>query len=341
MLKRLDLAFQAFFRRVKAGEEPGYPRFRSLSRFPGWGYKEHGNGFKIEFRAGSRHGFVTLYSVGRMRMRGIARTPGRVLKADVLHKDGAWMLSVVVETDCAARAPAEGAAIGIDWGVTDLVTIASEDGGFEAIANPRHLVRESETLKEASRALSALARARKISKRALRLKRRALARAHAKVAARRKDYLHKISARLARHRLIVTEELSVRNMTRSARGTVEEPGRKVAQKAGLNRSILDTAPPALLTMIGYKAVEAGAEFLYAPTRRLKPSQRCPSCGNICKKTLAERIHDCSCGCRMGRDEAAARVLLNWGMEEVASRPKPDPGNSHPAGTVGVLAAHAA
>lgn len=341
LLKRLDLAFQAFFRRLREGQEPGFPRFKSAARFRGWGYKEHGNGFRVEMREGWRHGHVTLFGIGRMRIRGIARTPGRILKADVTRGARGWQLNVVVETDCAERAPATGPAAGLDWGVADYATLALADGSFEAVPNPRHL--EAEALRERQRGLSALGRARKISRRALRKQRKALARAHARVAARRKDFLHQLTARLAaRHPLIATEKITVRNMTASARGTQEAPGRNVAQKAGLNRSILDTAPAAFLNMLRYKAEEAGSEFLEAETRWLKPSQRCPSCGEIRKKTLATRNHDCACGCRMGRDEAAAAVMLAWGQEEVARRAaETAPGNGHPAGTVGVSAAKAA
>lgn len=337
VLKRLDLAFQAFFRRLRAGETPGFPRFKSAERFRGWGYKEHGNGFRVEMRDGGRHGHATLFGIGRMRMRGIARTPGRVLKADVTRTVHGWMLNVVVETGCAERAPAEGQAVGLDWGVSTFATLAHEDGAFEELPNPRQWDLEAEDLKAEQRRLSAAARARKISRRALRKHRRALARRHAKIAARRKDFLHKASARIVgRHRLIATEALAVRNMTGSARGTAEAPGRNVAQKAGLNRSILDTAPAGFLNMLRYKAEEAGAEFLEAKTRELKPSQRCPDCGAVRKKTLAERHHDCDCGCRLGRDEAAARVLLNWGLEE--RRRRQNAKTINPAGTVGDQAA---
>lgn len=330
ILKRLDLAFQAFFRRFAAGKKPGFPRFRSADRFRGWSYKEHGNGFRIALGDGGRNGRIRLFGVGDMRMRGRVRTPGQVLKADVVKTVHGWRLNLVVATDCAERAQAEGPAIGLDWGVSDFATIAVENGGYAAVPNPRHLAFEAENLKAESRKLSAAARARRISGRALRRHRRSLARRHAKVAARRKDFLHKVTAQIvASHRMIVTEELTVRNMTASARGTVEDPGRNVAQKAGLNRSILDTAPATLLNMLRYKAEEAGSEFLLAPTRQLKPSQRCPACGTVSRKRLDERIHICSCGCRLGRDEAAARVLLNHGLACEAAR------QDHPAGTVRV------
>jgi putative transposase len=325
VLKRLDLAFQGFFRRVRAGQTPGFPRFRSAQSFRGWGYKEHGNGFRVEMRPGWEHGHVRLAGVGRMRMRGRARTPGQVLKADVIRGAFGWSLSVVVETDCAERAAAQGGAVGLDGGVSEFATLAHEAGGFEAVPNPRHLDEEAQELRREQRGLSALARARRISRRALRLQRRALARRHAKVAARRKDFLHKLTARLAAaHPLIATEELAVKNMTASARGTADEPGRNVAQKAGLNRAILDTAPATFLNRLRYKAEEAGSEFLEAQTRRLKPSQRCPDCDAVRAKTLGLRIHHCPCGCHLGRDEAAALVLLRWGLSERDTRARGRP-----------------
>ena len=330
VLKRLDLAFQGFFRRVRQGQTPGFPRFRSHDAFRGWGYKEHGNGVRVELRPGWEHGHVRLFGVGRMRIRGRARTPGRVLKADVIRTALGWSLSVVVETGCAERAPAplENSAVDLDWGVSEFATLAHADGGFEAVPNPRHLDEAAADLKAQSRALSQLARARKISKRAHRRAKTTLARPHAKVAARRRDVLHKLTAGLAaRFRLIATETLAVQNMTASARGTADEPGRNVAQKAGLNRSILDAAPATFLNMLRYKAEEAGSEFLEAETRRLKPSQRCPDCGAVRKKDLALRIHDCPCGCHLGRDKAAALVLLRWGLEQRDARegaPAPDP-----------------
>ena len=344
VLKRLDLAFAAFFSRLKAGGKPGFPRFKGRDRFPGWGYKEHRNGFRLETREGWRHGHVTLFGVGRMRVRGVARTPGRILKADVMRKAAGWFMSVVVETDCAEREAATGPAGGLDWGVATYATLALDDGTFEEVPNPRHLDAEAEAIREEQRSLSRLGRERKRSGRAQREAKRKLARRHAKVAARRKDFLHKLTARLAaRHPLIATERLGVRGMTASARGTAADPGRNVAQKAGLNGSILDAAPAAFLNMLRYKAEEAGSRFLEADTRRLRPSQRCPDCGEIRKKALSERRHACPCGCDLGRDEAAALVLLRWGLDEAARlrAAAEAPGDGHPAGTVGPKAARAA
>src|SRR3954452_6078686 len=94
-LKRLDLAFQAFFRRVKAGEEPGFPRYKGRDRFPGFGFKSHGDGFRFAPGTGWRHGRLRLSGIGEMPARGEARTPGRVVSCDVRRKaDGGRLVPV-------------------------------------------------------------------------------------------------------------------------------------------------------------------------------------------------------------------------------------------------------
>ena len=116
-----------------------------------------------------------------------------------------------------------------------------------------------------------------------------LARRSRRLANRRKDRTHQVTARLVReHAMIVTEDLSVRNMTASAKGTVEAPGRRVKQKAGLNRAILDTAPGSFLSNLRIKAEEAGCVLVLVDPRKYKPSQTCPVSGEVRQKGLSER-----------------------------------------------------
>src|SRR5262245_10987669 len=118
-----------------------------------------------------------------------------------------------------------------------------------------------------------------------------------------------VAARLVRaHKLIVTEDLAPSNMTASAKGTAEQPGKNVKAKAGLNRAILDATPGAFLNMLSTKAEEAGCELIVLNTRREKPSQTCPCCGTVRKKALAERAHQCGCGFAATRDQAALLAL---------------------------------
>ncbi|MHB8409535.1 MAG: RNA-guided endonuclease InsQ/TnpB family protein [Acidiferrobacterales bacterium] len=134
-LKRLDRAYQAFFRRVRAGETPGFPRFKSIDRYPGWGYNTHGDGWRLHAGDKMKHGHVRLSGVGMVKLRGQARVPGEVKTAEVQHKSGKWYLSVTVECDPARAGGTE--AMGLDWGLETFATISTDTGRRESIANPR------------------------------------------------------------------------------------------------------------------------------------------------------------------------------------------------------------
>ena len=316
-LRKLDKAFQAFFRRIKAGETPGYPRFKSLQRYPGFSFKGHGDGWRFTPGADWKHGSLRIGGVGHIRCRGRARQGGRVCASDLLFRNGAWWLSLTVEPKLIERTRTSDAAVGIDWGVAQFLTIADEFGGHRVIENPRYHRRSAEYIAALQQAVSRKKRGSQRRKRAV----KALGAARAHQSRQRLDFLHKVSAGLAGHNaLIAMEELQVRNMTRSAKGTLEAPGKNVAQKSGLNREILDTAPALFNQLIRYKVKETGGEFVDVPTRKAKPSQTCPACGQVVKKTLAERIHQCPCGHREPRDAASARVALNWALHGQPAAP---------------------
>lgn len=309
-LKRLDLAFGHFFRRVKAGETPGFPRFKGRDRFPGFGFKTHGDGFKFQPDEGWRHGKLRLSGIGTMRARGEARTPGRVVCCDIQRKADGWFLSLVVE--CEPHRERGEAVAGLDWGVETFATLCHGPGEFAAIPNDRLLAQEQDAIKAAQRDLSRHLRGRR-SKRAARAK-RLLAKRSRRLANRRKDRNHQTTARLvAGHAVIITEDLSVKNMTASAKGTAEEPGRNVRQKAGLNRAILDTAPGGWLSMLATKAEEAASRLILVDPRKHRPSQTDPVDGSVRKKPLSERTHVLPDGKMIGRDQAAAWVLWNIGQ----------------------------
>ncbi|MCG5526658.1 helix-turn-helix domain-containing protein, partial [Ectothiorhodospira haloalkaliphila] len=87
-LKRLDLAFKHFFRRVKNGETPGFPRFKPLHRFKGWGYKTHGDGWRLITNERMKHGTLRLSGVGKIAIRGKPRTTGTPKTCEVLCRNG-------------------------------------------------------------------------------------------------------------------------------------------------------------------------------------------------------------------------------------------------------------
>lgn len=96
-LKRLDLAFQHFFRRVKKGETPGFPRFKPLHRFKGWGYKTHGDGWRLITNERMQHGTLRLSGVGKVPIRGKPRTPGTPKTCEILKKNGRWYASITLD----------------------------------------------------------------------------------------------------------------------------------------------------------------------------------------------------------------------------------------------------
>ena len=144
---------------------------------------------------------------------------------------------------------------------------------------------------------------------------------HCKIARQRHDFYHKLFAVLvSRFSFFGMEKLAIRNMSKKpkAKPGPAIPGKSLpnnaAQKAGLNRDILDTAPSILFGMLLTKAAEAGSKFVKANTLVVKPTQRCHQCGNIVRKELKDRTHVCSCGCVYDRDENAAKTLLRWMLE---------------------------
>lgn len=317
-LRRLDKCFKAFFRRVKAGQTPGFPRFKSRDRFPGFGFSTHGDGYRFTPGDGWRHGRLRLQGIGEVAARGGTRTPGRVVSADIQRKANGWFLSVVLECE-PHRERTGDRECGLDWGVETFATLAYGPDEFAAIPNERHLKSEEEKLKDRSREMSRALRGKR-SKRAEKA-RKLLAKKHRKIANRRKNFLHQATSRLVRdHKTIVTEELAVSNMTASAKGTLEKPGKMVAQKAGLNRAILDTAPGMFNQMLAYKAEEAGCELIIINTRKHKPSQTCPISGRVVKKALSQRTHTLPDGRVIGRDEAAALSMLRVGLTQLGREP---------------------
>lgn len=311
--QRLDRAYKNFFRRIregKTGREAGFPRFKALDRYPGFGFEKHGNGWKFAPGPDWKHGRLYIKGLsGLIKCRGKPKTPGEIKVCELIHHDGVWHLSISLE--CEPEREAGSKAAGLDWGVATFATLVASDGSVEEIKNPRHLMTAERKLLREQRSLSRKRRGSSNRRR----QRIRYGRMYRRLANSRKDWLHKLTARLAsEYGLIATEELTVKNMTASARGTIEQPGKNVKAKAGLNRSILDTAPGMLIQMLHYKVDEGGGIWCDVPTKKAKPSQTCPRCGHQEKKPLSQRVHRCgSCGYEEGRDRAAARVMLNYAL----------------------------
>ena len=299
-LKRVDLAYQSFFKGLR-----GKPKFKSIRHYSSWTYPAT-SGWKVHTTGDN--GYLELTDIKlSIQMRGKARTWGKPTTCTIVYRNGIWYASITVECE-AVRETGTG-AIGVDFGTDH--AIAMSDGTL--IENPKFLFKSQEKIRRASKQkrrkrapnfnkkVKASKRWIKATKRVSKLQR--------KVANQRQDWTHKVAAQMvSSNSMVATEELNLKGMTAKAKkGSFLK-----AQKTGLNRSMLDVGIGNITKAIEYKLQEAGGFLVKVPTKKVKPSQTCPNCGHQRKKELSERVHICSeCGATYERDVAAAKVMLSW------------------------------
>lgn len=306
-LRKLDRAFAAFYRRVKHGDAPGYPRFRSARRFDSM-EAPYGSGSALR-----ANGKVYWMGVGEIRVRQHRPILGTPKIVRIKREGRRWFAIVACEDVPTKPLPATGKGLGVDLGITHFLT--TSEG--EHIVNPRFLNRSRDQVTAASRMV---ARARSGSNR--RSKAVALlAETHRRTARRRRDFAHKTALGLVRSAdLIVVEDLAVERMSRSAGGTVEQPGVNVAAKRGLNRSIRDAGWASFLGILEGKAEEAGREVLRVNPRRT--SQTCAECQSVDPNSRDRGLFRCTaCGHENDADVNAARNILRAGVAQRGTVPR--------------------
>jgi putative transposase len=196
----------------------------------------------------------------------------KLLSVTVSREAGRWCASVLIEREVAVpTSRITDPVVGIDLGVAQPVVLSTG----EKFDLPRATAGDAEHLAKLQQRV-----ARKVKGSSNRRKAIArLAAFKAVQARRRRDAMEKVTTAIAKkHGVVAMEDLRVRNMTASAKGTVEEPGKNVAAKAGLNRSLLDVAPGALRSRLGHKLAQSGGMLLLVPPAHT--SQRCNDCGHI-------------------------------------------------------------
>jgi putative transposase len=326
VLHRLDLSFAAFFRRLKDGEEPGYPRFKPASR---WNQLEFPHGDRaLTFDDLQRR--VRVPGVGAVRLR-----KGRVVpqfgRAFLVTKNGRWY-AVFEGHRLPSPLPASGSSVGVDRGVRVLAALS--DGTL--IENLRPGSRRKAVVERHQRALDAVTVKDTIG-RPLNPKdpaRIAAVRRHARAKEReanaRRDWLHKVSRLIVqRFDRISLESLRLRSMTRSAKGTAEQPGVGVRAKAGLNRALLDAGFGTLAILIREKAANAGRIVIEVDARY--SSQTCAVCGHVCKESREGPIFACvRCRHEADADVNAAQIILLRVESPPMSAPGTARGRQHDA-----------
>ena len=263
-LRDLDGAFQNFFAGRTDYPTPRRKGVNDSFRFPA------PKQFRIE-RTGRSSGRIKLPKLGWIQLRGWYDIPGAAANITLSRRAGQWFAAVQWERKLADPAPSALPAVGIDMGVAAFATLSN--GTIVAPAN--HGKKALLALRRAQRAM-----ARKKRGSANRRKAAAhVARTHRRAANARKDFLHKQSTIIAKnHGMVVVEALQVRAMSASARGTAEAPGRRIRQKAGLNRAILDQGWGMFRSMLAYKLADRGGGLIEVPAAYT--SQTCAACGVV-------------------------------------------------------------
>jgi putative transposase len=313
-LRRLNVTFAAYFRRVRAakGKERrvGYPRFKPYQRFDQVLFVA-GDGAKWEPADDGRWAHASFQAVGRVKVSQHRPVVGRVKTLQLKREGRRWYVVVVTEMEPVSL-PTTGRAIGVDVGVARFLT--TSDG--EVVANPRLLDAAQERIADLQRRKQ---RAGPGSGNRRRL-RRALAKEWRKLRNQRRDFHHKTARGLVDTcDTIALEDLRVAAMTASATGTVATPGRKVAQKAGLNRSILDAGWGQFTSILVAKAESAGRRVVLVHPGRT--SMDCHSCGTGCirprQDTVVCPVHGELDADLNGARNIAARAGLGSGQAAAA------------------------
>ena len=290
---RVELAYQAFFRRVKAGEDPGYPRFKGYGRYDSMTFPQYGNGVRLDGNT------LVLSKIGNVKVklhRDLCGTPKTVCLRR--SSTGKWFVTFacVCESECL---PDELKRIGVDVGLQSFATLSNG----KKIDNPRFFKKEQDALAKAQRKLSKLAKSTPERAKA----RKVVSRIHERITNKRTDFAHQQSRRLVNtYGVLVFEKLAVVDMMSNH---TQVFGNK------LNKSIADVAWSQLAQFTAYKAEDAGRLFLQVDPRNT--SKKCSRCGSIVPKDLGVRIHDCPhCGLVLDRDHNAAINILALGLQSV-------------------------
>jgi putative transposase len=312
-LRRLNRAFASFFRRVKAGETPGYPRFRSAHRFDSVEWPKDGDGCRWQPDVAR----VYLQGVGQVKVTVHRQVQGRVKTIQVRRQGRRWML--VLSCDEVPTRPLEPtqAAVGVDVGIASFATTSDA----KHVPNPRWGRVAAAKLGAAQQVL-----ARKQPGSNNRAKaRETLAARHRKLANQRRNFHHQVArALVARYDLLVVEDLKVRNLVRRPppRPDADQPGgflpNRAAAKAGLNRSIHDAGWARFVSILRAKAEEAGRVVIDVDARHT--SDRCEACGHTAKENRAGQavFSRRGCGHTVNADEHAARNILRAGLARLAA-----------------------
>ncbi|AXY68221.1 transposase [Thermosynechococcus sichuanensis E542] len=297
-LKDLERAYNNFF-----AKRASFPRFKRKGQSDSFRYPDPKQ-IKLD-QANSR---LFLPKLGWLRYRNSREVLGVVKNITVSQSCGKWFVSIQTEREVEPPIP-QGGVVGIDMGIARFATLS--DGTFYAPLNS--FKKHESRLRKAQQALS---RKVKFSNNWKKAKAR-VQRIHARISHARRDFLHKISTAISKnHAVVCVEDLQIRNMSKSAAGTTEQPGRNVRAKAGLNKSILDQGWFEFCRQLDYKLAWRGGWLVVVPPQNT--SRTCPCCGHVSadNRQTQDRFACVECGFEANADLVGAINILSRGMQKL-------------------------
>jgi len=286
--ERVHLAFEAFWRRCKAGENPGYPRFKSEERCRSFTFQDPVRGFRL---IGDRT--LRVSGVGDVRIKKHRPIPGKMKRLTIKRDEGGYWFACFHIDFTPEKLPVNEDIIGIDVGIENFATLSNG----EIIENPRFLKRDRKRLAKLNRQFH---QSPEGSERSIK-KAKAKVKVWNKITNRRTNFAHQESRRLVdRFGIICVEDLDIHGMVSDGIDDF------------LNEGTHDVAWGRFISMLSYKAEGAGRMLIKVNPKNT--SQICSGCGAMVPKDLGVRIHDCpSCGLKIHRDLNAALNIKRRGL----------------------------
>jgi putative transposase len=298
-LKDLERAYANFF-----AKRADFPRFKKKGQSDSFRYPDPK---QIKLDQGNSR--IFLPKLGWLRYRNSREVLGTVKNVTVSQSCGKWFVSIQTEREVEQPIP-NGGAVGIDMGIARFATLS--DGTFYAPLNS--FKRHEDRLRKAQQAMS---RKTKFSNNWKKAKAR-VQRIHFRIGNARRDYLHKATTTISKnHAMVCIEDLQVRNMSKSAAGTPEQPGKHVRAKSGLNKAILDQGWFEFRRQLDYKLAWAGGHLIVVPPQNT--SRTCPACGHVSadNRQTQARFLCVECGFEENADLVGAINVLRAGHARCA------------------------
>lgn len=299
-LKDLEKAYKNFF-----AKRADFPRFKRKGSGDSFRYPEPK---QIKFDQANNR--IFLPKLGWLRYRNSRDVPGELRNATVSQSGGKWFVSLQTQLDVATPVPESTSAVGIDVGIARFATMSDETYVEPLNSFKRHQLRLARYQRRMSRKEKFSNNWKKAKSKVQRI--------HIDIANARKDFLHKKTTTISKnHALVCIEDLQIRNMSKSSKGNSEEHGKRVRQKAGLNRGILDQGWGEFRRQLDYKLAWNGGILLAVPPHNT--SRTCPKCAHVSKENrLTQARFLCvDCGYENNADLVGAINILERGHRLLA------------------------